>query len=84
MREERFRLYFKNSTIQHIDCAPPPSWEYRIVGLYDHEKFLGLGVAKNKEATKLGVITPVWAKATGIEFGYIKLDPERGEAYISR
>ena len=80
-RNESFVRYFGPSRRREFALEPPNDWKNKIVGLYGRGRFLGLGIAKGKEADKLRVITPVQAKVDNIEFGSVMVDPEKGEIH---
>jgi len=73
LRNEKLKLYFNNSGMQTIRCEVPSDFNQRIVGLYSQEKFLGLGIAEDRNADGLRVMTPVGAKVDKVEFSWIKL-----------
>ena len=74
IRNEKLRLYFKDSNIQIIDCEAPFDFTRRIVGLYGQRMFLGLGIATDRDADRLKVVTPVREKADKVEFSSVKSD----------
>lgn len=74
IRNERLKLYFNNSSRQTIKCEVLSYFNQRIVGLYSQEKFLGLGIAEDRDADGLKVISPVGAKADKVEFSSVKLE----------
>lgn len=74
IRNERFRLYFENSSVQIVKCEVPFDFRHRIVGLYGQGRFLGLGVAEDKSANGLRVVTPVRSKTDKVEFSLVKFE----------
>lgn len=74
IRNERFRLYFENSSVQIVKCEVPFDFRHRIVGLYGQGRFLGLGVAEDKSADGLRVVTPVRSKPDKVEFSLVKFE----------
>jgi len=74
VRNERLKLYFSNSGIQTIKCEVPCDFNQRIVGLYSRGKFLGLGIAEDRNVDGLSVVSPVFAKADRVEFSLVKLE----------
>ena len=77
-RDEKFRQYFRGAIRRRIKSEPIPDWQSRLVALYA-EGFLGLGIAVARSAGGLVVLTPVTADIKRLEFGRLKVDPERGE-----
>jgi polynucleotide 5'-kinase involved in rRNA processing len=74
IRSEKLKLYFEDSSARIVKCESPFDFTHRIVGLYSEEKFLGLGLAKDRDAGGLKVMTPVGAKVNKVEFSSIKFD----------
>ena len=72
LRNQRLRLYFRNSSTQTIKCEAPSDFNERIVGLYGRGKFLGLGIAQARNGDELTVMTPVAAQADTVELSSIK------------
>ena len=53
IRDEKLKLYFKDSSMQTINCEIPSDFTHRIVGLYAREKFSGLGIAEDRDVKRL-------------------------------
>jgi len=77
-RGEKFRQYFRGAIRREIRAEPIQDWRSRLVALYA-EGFLGLGITVARSASGLMVLTPVMADIKRLEFGHLKVDPERGE-----